>query len=146
MKKGMATHSSILVWRTPWMEEPGGLQSMGSQRVGHDWATNTQRKKRQRAVKTSCLPFHPRGLHLLATHLQHLPATPVLFMLHLSWKPTVAQPPHFFLFFLLALFMFLTVSPPCSSLIIHHLSNLSSNITSFLIKRKITQDGRERVE
>ena len=32
----MATHSSILAWRIPWMEEPGGLQSMGSQRVGHD--------------------------------------------------------------------------------------------------------------
>ena len=36
----MATHSSILAWRIPWTEEPGGLQSMGSQRVGHNWATN----------------------------------------------------------------------------------------------------------
>ena len=36
----MATHSSTLAWRIPWMEEPGGLQSMGSQRVGHDWATS----------------------------------------------------------------------------------------------------------
>ena len=34
----MATHSSILVWRIPWTEEPGGLQSMGLQRVRHDWA------------------------------------------------------------------------------------------------------------
>ena len=33
----MATHSSILAWRIPWTEEPGGLQSIGSQRVGHDW-------------------------------------------------------------------------------------------------------------
>ena len=33
---GHATHSSILAWRTPWTEEPGGLQSLGSQRVGHD--------------------------------------------------------------------------------------------------------------
>ena len=32
----MATHSSILAWRIPWMEEPGGLQSMGLQRVGHN--------------------------------------------------------------------------------------------------------------
>ena len=39
--KGMATHSSILAWRIAWTEEPGGLQSMGSQRVGHDGATNT---------------------------------------------------------------------------------------------------------
>ena len=33
LEKGMATHFSILAWRIPWMEEPGGLQSMGSQRV-----------------------------------------------------------------------------------------------------------------
>ena len=33
----MATHSSILAWKIPWTEKPGGLQSMGSQRVGHDW-------------------------------------------------------------------------------------------------------------
>ena len=38
LEKEMATHSSILAWRIPWTEEPGGLQSMGSQRVGHDWA------------------------------------------------------------------------------------------------------------
>ena len=36
LEKGMATHSSILVWRLAWIEESGGLQSMGSQRVGHD--------------------------------------------------------------------------------------------------------------
>ena len=36
LEKGMATHSNILAWRIPWTEEPEGLQSMGSQRVGHD--------------------------------------------------------------------------------------------------------------
>ena len=36
LEKEMATHSSILAWRMPWMEEPGRLQSMGLQRVGHD--------------------------------------------------------------------------------------------------------------
>ena len=36
LKKGVATHSSILAWRIPWTEEPGGLQSMGSQKVGHN--------------------------------------------------------------------------------------------------------------
>ena len=36
LEKGMATHSSILAWRIPWTEEPGGLQSMGSHSVGHD--------------------------------------------------------------------------------------------------------------
>ena len=38
VEKEMATYSSILAWRIPWTEELGGLQSMGSQRVGHDWA------------------------------------------------------------------------------------------------------------
>ena len=37
----MATHFSILAWRIPWAEEPGRLQSMGSQRIGHDWVTHT---------------------------------------------------------------------------------------------------------
>ena len=41
MEKEMATHSSILAWRIPWTEEPGGLQSMRSHTVWHDWATNT---------------------------------------------------------------------------------------------------------
>ena len=36
LQKGMATHSSILAWRIPWTEEPGRLQSMGSQRVRHN--------------------------------------------------------------------------------------------------------------
>ena len=36
LEKEMATHSSILAWRIPWTEEPGGLQSIASQRVGHD--------------------------------------------------------------------------------------------------------------
>ena len=51
LEEGMATHSSILAWRIPWTEEPGGLQSMGLQRAGHDWATFTSlhipRKKRK---------------------------------------------------------------------------------------------------
>ena len=39
-EKAMATHSSTPTWRIPWMEEPGGLQSIGSLRVGHDWASS----------------------------------------------------------------------------------------------------------
>ena len=41
LEKATATQSSILAWKTPWTEEPGGLQSMESQRVRHDWATNS---------------------------------------------------------------------------------------------------------
>ena len=40
LEKGMATHSAVLAWRTPWTEEPGRLQSIWSQRVRHDLATN----------------------------------------------------------------------------------------------------------
>ena len=44
----MATHSSILAWRIPWTEEPGGLQSMGSQRVRHDWSDLAQHSAARR--------------------------------------------------------------------------------------------------
>ena len=42
-EKAMAPHSSTLAWKIPWMEEPGGLQSMGLCRVGHDWVTSLSR-------------------------------------------------------------------------------------------------------
>ena len=41
LEEGMATHASVLAWRIPRTEEPGGLQTMGMQRVGHDRANNT---------------------------------------------------------------------------------------------------------
>ena len=41
LENEMATHSAILAWEAPWTEEPGGLQSTGLQRVGHNWVTNT---------------------------------------------------------------------------------------------------------
>ena len=47
LDEGMATHTSIIAWRMPWTEEPGRLQSLGSQRVGHDWsdlAMHTRKK------------------------------------------------------------------------------------------------------
>ena len=58
LEKEMATHSSILAWRIPWTEEPGGLQSMESQRVGHDWAVWIL--GRQTVIKpSSCLCILP---------------------------------------------------------------------------------------
>ena len=45
LEEETATHSSTLTWRIPWTVEPGGLQSMGSQRVVHDWVTNTYIRK-----------------------------------------------------------------------------------------------------
>ena len=53
MEKGMATHSSILVWKIPWTDKPGGLQSMESQRVGHDWATEHTHSNRCEVI-THC--------------------------------------------------------------------------------------------
>ena len=44
LEKEMATHSSILAWKIPWMEEPGRLQSMGTQRVRHDWVNSLSLK------------------------------------------------------------------------------------------------------
>ena len=45
LEEEMATHSSILAWKIPWMEEPGSLQSMWSKRVGHNWATTLSLSK-----------------------------------------------------------------------------------------------------
>ena len=58
LEKGMATHSNILAWRVPWTEEPGRPQSMGSQRVGHNLATNTHQDKLEQSRRglRGCLP------------------------------------------------------------------------------------------
>ena len=59
----MATHSSTLAWKIPWTEEPGKLQSMGSRRVGHDWATSLSLlcigEGNGNPLQCSCLE-HPR--------------------------------------------------------------------------------------
>ena len=60
MEKVTATHSNILAWRIPWTEEPGGLQSMESQRVGHDWVTEHALDLRHK--KWTTLPYSPLPL------------------------------------------------------------------------------------
>ena len=50
LEKGIATHSSILAWRIPGTEEPGGLQSIGSQRVRHDWVNNSMVNVSSRSI------------------------------------------------------------------------------------------------
>ena len=54
LEKGMAAHSNILAWRTPWTEEPGELQSMGSHKVRHDWATNIHKRTTEDLLCTKC--------------------------------------------------------------------------------------------
>ena len=51
LEEGMAIHSSILAWEIPWTEDSGGLQSMGPQRVGHDWALGTFRIRQALLVR-----------------------------------------------------------------------------------------------
>ena len=58
LERGMATLSSILAWRIPWTEEPGGLQPMGSQGIGYNWVTNT---KMGHSRKERCLRLLPPG-------------------------------------------------------------------------------------
>ena len=55
LEREMATRSRTLAWKIPWMEEPGRLQSMGSQRVGPDWATSLEKGSKQCLVHTKCL-------------------------------------------------------------------------------------------
>ena len=75
----MATHFSILAWRIPWTEEPGRLQSIGSQRVGQGWATDTftfkqdyhlkkKNKKKQKTRQTTA-----KGMEPLNSSSVHLP-------------------------------------------------------------------------
>ena len=55
LDRGMATHSSILAWKTLWTEDPGRLQSTGSQRVGHAWATNFHFSSNLKIAETTVL-------------------------------------------------------------------------------------------
>ena len=74
----MATHSSVLAWRIPWMEKPGKLQSMGSYRVGHDWSDLTVAAAAWASVvvahglscSAACGIFPDQGSNLCLLHCQ----------------------------------------------------------------------------
>ena len=81
MEKAMAPHSSTLAWKIPWTEEPGGLQSMGSLRVGYDWASSLSfftfhyhALEKEMATDSSALAWRipgtgePRGLPSMVSH------------------------------------------------------------------------------
>ena len=62
LEEGVATHSSILAWRNPWTEEPGRLQSTGSQRVRHDWRSLAcKHMKKKIRPRSQCPGSSPRG-------------------------------------------------------------------------------------
>ena len=127
LEKGMATHSSILAWRILWPEEPGGLQSMGLQRVGHNWVTDTFKKISALVcwhvfslhiyVKaSSCLSLHQAGQcckSILTGHF--LSAVPQLFWL-LGLHSLLMGLLELLVVFLLGLFLWFieTVSVPVS--------------------------------
>ena len=99
LEKKMATHSSILAWRIPWTEEPDGLQSMGSQRVGPDWATNTHTHTHTAALQC-CVSFRctMKWISNMHTYMPSLPTThhPIHLGHHraLTWAPsTIYQIP-----------------------------------------------------
>ena len=62
LEKGMATLSSILAWRIPWTEEAGGLQCVGSQRVGHDCSSDAVTRQRQAPLARPDHLTLPRGM------------------------------------------------------------------------------------
>ena len=97
----MATSSSILAWKIPWTETPGGLQSMGLQRAGHDWVTEhstaqyelgvVDREEQQNLLKlcVPLIPYGPANICVQALALFHLPVN----CLPSLWSPKV--PIHF---------------------------------------------------
>ena len=95
LEKGMATYSSILAWRILWTKEPGGLQSVGSQRVGQDWATSAfpwmcQLVSFLCALFFSLISLSGIAFLLIPCNSNHLLLSwPVMYLL----RPTLASPP-----------------------------------------------------
>ena len=133
LEKEMATHSSILAWKSPWTEEPDRLQSVGSQRVGHDWVTTTfPRSYLQPRSSTKChqaalfaWPQAQQAQHTLNPTL-YLPPNLLLLLGSPSWRMT---PP----FTLLPKPEAQMLSLPSSCPAHHHTLSISS-IASFLLR------------
>ena len=131
----MPTHSSIFAWRTPWTEEPGGLQSIGSQKVGHDWSdlahVHMQLQFYKHYSSLSYLLFLLLFTPALFTSLIFVSLVFLLFLLIIMW---------FYLLFSPEYHAFVFISEIISSMtsismlnLIHLLSFLSLFFCSFLI-------------
>ena len=92
LEKGMATLASILAWRIPWTAEPGGLQSMGLQRVSPNWSNlacmhNPLQPKPQRKLWLHLHPCQQQPIGGLDFHSIHALISPYLNLLQCQWRP-----------------------------------------------------------
>ena len=87
LRKGMAPHSSILAWRIPWTEEPGGLLSMGSHRVRHDWSdlAHTHARTHYRAWSIRTGTVSTDTVCVILFHLGDLPVH-TLYCISIGWS------------------------------------------------------------
>ena len=98
LEEGMTTHSSVLAGRIPWTEEPGRLQSMGSQRVRHDWATRrgicTSFHGYEIVHSSASGKLHTRALFLTTSCFCQvsIPISPLLFLRVRLWDSTGLSP------------------------------------------------------
>ena len=81
LEEETATHSSILAWKIPWTEEPGGLQSMGWQRVRHDWVN----EHTQQTLSSLVAVNNPHSTHLSPSSLE-LISFPSFYAIYSSWN------------------------------------------------------------
>ena len=96
LEKKMANHPSTLAWKIPWTEESSRLQSMGSQRVGHDWATSLSLRRNAGKLAFELLSFE-RSLYILDTEYLFVKDTPtfVRYLVSNIFPHSVASPQPF---------------------------------------------------
>ena len=96
LEKEMATHSTTLVWKIPWLKEPGRLQFMGSQRVRHDWATSLTHSRVRQVFRLAGMAFTENGRKarscppgvlsvFFASHTFHVIEMSSIFLNYFSW-------------------------------------------------------------
>ena len=97
LEKEMAIHSRTLAWKIPWMEEPGRLQSMGWQRVGHNWATSLTYVLYTDILCRSVVKSYPTLCNLMECGLPGFPVFHYLLefaQAHVHWVSDATQPSH----------------------------------------------------
>ena len=94
LEEGMATHSSILAWRIPWTEEPGGLQSVGSQTVGHNWVTKQPTTSQVDIKLTIATMFFELHLSVSTRQVKCRTACSVATLHCSDWVTEVTSPYH----------------------------------------------------